>query len=284
MEAKTMLPLHSNTNYSRVPGRTPFILLLLGAVILSLIFPLYLSLFGGVSASHAPKPIPAKPSGTLRVMTYNIRHGEGLDNRVDLERTIGELQKANPDVVALQEVDRYWWRSGMEDQVKKIAASLHMYYEYSPSIQKGFAQYGNALLSRYPLTAPHIYALPGEKEPRSVITVQLDTAHGPVTIAATHLGVSAEDRKRQLPLVTDIVAALPGPKIVMGDFNAGAAGPGMAALLSAVAPIPLIDPMGTVQHGGEIDHILTNLPLSGDAWTQASDASDHIPVISDLRL
>ena len=41
---------------------------------------------------------------TLRILSYNIKHGEGMDKRIGLKRIAGVIAKESPDLVALQEI------------------------------------------------------------------------------------------------------------------------------------------------------------------------------------
>ena len=55
-----------------------------------------------------PKPFADNETSTttaIRVLAYNIKHGRGNDNKVDLARTANVIRRLNPDVVALQEID-----------------------------------------------------------------------------------------------------------------------------------------------------------------------------------
>ena len=52
---------------------------------------------------------------TLRVMTYNIHHGEGLDGRVDTARIAELIKQERADIVALQEVDKGVRRTALRD-------------------------------------------------------------------------------------------------------------------------------------------------------------------------
>ena len=54
----------------------------------------------------------------MRLVTYNIRHSLGQDGRYDLARVVRAVEGA--DVIALQEVERFWPRRGMADQPAEI--------------------------------------------------------------------------------------------------------------------------------------------------------------------
>lgn len=73
------------------------------------------------ACATAPAPAPA-----LRVVSYNIRHGAGMDGRVDLARTAAVLRALSPDLVALQEVDERVKRSGGVDQAQQLGEALGM--------------------------------------------------------------------------------------------------------------------------------------------------------------
>ena len=49
----------------------------------------------------------------MQLVTYNIQYGTGKDGTVDLRRIASEI--ASADVIAMQEVDRFWSRSNMTD-------------------------------------------------------------------------------------------------------------------------------------------------------------------------
>ena len=62
----------------------------------------------------------------MRLVAYNVQYGTGKDGRVDFDRIVDEI--AGADVVAMQEIDRYWSRSGMTDQVQEFTQRLPDYH------------------------------------------------------------------------------------------------------------------------------------------------------------
>ena len=69
----------------------------------------------------------------MQLVTYNIQYGTGKDGAVDLSRIGGEI--ASADVIAMQEVDRFWSRSNMNDQVKEITERFSDYlWVYGPGV------------------------------------------------------------------------------------------------------------------------------------------------------
>lgn len=240
-----------------------------------------------------PRPVPADSSTgpdsgkdrPLQVMTYNIRHAEGMDGRVNPQAVLRDLKVANADVIALQEVDRLQWRSGLQDQARYFAQAMGMRCIYAPAIRHGVSQYGIALLSRYPLESPQIRRLTGGREPRLLLTAKLRLPDRTVTVATTHLSVEAEGRTREWPQLLDALQNGQTPLILLGDFNSPSSSPELQETvhglgLNEIRPKPSSLP--TVAHGGRIDHIFTNLPADRPALVRNSRASDHRPVSASL--
>ncbi|GAH06730.1 unnamed protein product [marine sediment metagenome] len=55
----------------------------------------------------------------MRLVTYNIQYSRGKDDQFDIARVVDAVKDA--DIIALQEVDRFWLRTGMVDQPAEIA-------------------------------------------------------------------------------------------------------------------------------------------------------------------
>ena len=111
----------------------------------------------------------------LRVMTYNIHRGRGVDWKVDLGRTADVIKSFDPDVVALQEVDIGRKRSGRIDQPTELAKRLAMDMVFAPNIEyENGERYGLATLTKLPIRDTRHLRLPihYRSEPRSsLITV-----------------------------------------------------------------------------------------------------------------
>lgn len=155
-----------------------------------------------------------------RIMTYNIRHGVGLDGVLDLERTARVIKAANPDIVILNEVDKGTERSFGVDQADSLGGLLEMSAVFGQSIHYDGGQYGNALLTRYPIIDFHILDLSTDTllEGRSVFISRLDVGGDTLIVLGTHLGLNPEERQEQ---VQSIVKGLPdNTKLILaGDFN-----------------------------------------------------------------
>ena len=116
----------------------------------------------------------------MKLLTYNIQYCKGKDNKVDIKRIINEIKGA--DIIALQELDRFWPRTDNADQVEQITAAMPDYYwVYGPGVDlhadqysvnnKGIRrQFGNLIMSRSPILSSRNHLLPkyGSVDPLSI--------------------------------------------------------------------------------------------------------------------
>lgn len=236
------------------------------------------------------KLFPARNEKFIRVMSFNIRHGEGLSGKVSLEAILEVLKEGDADIIGLQEVDRHLARSGNVDQAAKLASGMGMQWCFSPSLQKGSGEYGNAILSKYPIASERTYFLPGAKERRSVLQADVRIGRKKLVVLNTHLGVTKADREEQVPLLLKIVQSVRCPAVLLGDFNMEADDLLMGTICTEWHKITLRIKAPTLINGQEIDHIITNAAVNGaaatglEAWTLQTQASDHHAVIANIPL
>lgn len=222
-------------------------------------------------------------SGSLRakqlhVGTFNIRHGRGLDGRVDLDRSAAVIRSLDADVIALQEVDRFLERSGHEDQAAVLARLTGYEIGFWPTIENPGSAYGIALAARVPLHSEYL-PLPRleREEPRGVVVA----ASEGVMFLATHLSPLLPARRIQIQTLADRVRATDGPVVVMGDLNATRRelGPLFAAGLGRPGWRPLTSPARFPVR--QIDHLLAGGGARVlERHTIRSRASDHLPVVA----
>ena len=104
---------------------------------------------------------------TLKVISWNIRHGLGIDKIQDLDRICAELKKKEADVIAIQEIDRFAKRSKGIDQVEYIANELGYHSSFAKFFNhKTGGEYGLASFSKYPITNTEVINM----NPRSSTT------------------------------------------------------------------------------------------------------------------
>jgi endonuclease/exonuclease/phosphatase family metal-dependent hydrolase len=202
-----------------------------------------------------PAPGPDQPPIPVRLVTFNIRHGAGHDDRVDLPRLAKVLQAADADVVCLQEVDRYYGkRSEDVDQALLLSRALDTQLAWGPAIDEPRSggrpdrEYGNALLSRLPILVSDVHPLPGTGEPRSALRTLVELDGGTLWVTTTHLSRGdGEARARQLATIAALHTERMAGGVVVGDFNTTPDAPELSALQ----------------------------PLFTDAWELARDREDR---------
>lgn len=180
----------------------------------------------------------AQDGGELRVATYNIHHGEGTDGRVDLDR-VADVLRGN-DIVALNEVDRHNIRTGFADQPSRIASRLGLKYRVFGETRRWllFMQYGNAILSRFPIVSSKNHDLPRLEtlsERRRMLQADILVRGQVVHVFSTHLSLKPAERAKQVERIVEILRRTPGRKILLGDFNAL---PGSAEIRNAAGALP----------------------------------------------
>ena len=166
------------------------------------------------------------PIITVRVVTYNIHHGQGTDGIFDLARIAGLIVRTQPDLVALQEVDERTDRSAGVNQLEVLAQSTGMHAAYGKTMDYGGGEYGVAVLSRWPLLSTDNEPLPSspDREPRTTLTVRVRAGDaGPmIQFTCTHFdqGRDPQDRQAQAEAVNRQQARADVPAILAGDMNA----------------------------------------------------------------
>jgi hypothetical protein len=180
----------------------------------------------------------------------------------------------------------------------------------------GSAMWGNAVLTREPLTdgfatglpraadddlveptgADHPFAgvsygatEPGHREPRCVVGGVTQR----VAVATAHLTyIGRDQRRRQAEALRSVAAGFAAPVVLTGDFNAPLDAPELAGLgdgyvdAFAAAGVATGDPARASCGPSSIDHILVRglTVESCRVVTEAGDASDHWPVVADLHV
>jgi endonuclease/exonuclease/phosphatase family metal-dependent hydrolase len=162
----------------------------------------------------------------MRVLTYNVHSCIGIDQKLAPERIAGVIARADADVVCLQEIDLRRARTRHEDQAALIAEMLGMKFEFHPTIIRESEHFGDAILSRHPMTLKKKATFPPVPNPipnerRGAIWAEIDIRGTTWHVLNTHFGLGREERWLQAQhFISDwIDPLLPGPLVVCGDFN-----------------------------------------------------------------
>jgi endonuclease/exonuclease/phosphatase family metal-dependent hydrolase len=159
----------------------------------------------------------------VKLVSYNIQYGFGADGRYDLERTARVI--AGADVIALQEVERGWRRTGFDDQPELLGQFLpEHYWVYGPAFDMDASfrsedgkivnrrrQFGTMLLSRWPIVWSRLHLLPMRRTiaplntQNPALECMIRTPAGPVRFLSLHLAhIGAEERLEQISFLQDL--------------------------------------------------------------------------------
>lgn len=117
----------------------------------------------------------------LRVMSYNIHYGKGMDGLFSLENIAGVINKSNADIVGLQEISD----SLMADRLGELT-NMHVVFGQSLGKSNG---YGDAILSKLPFEWVNNLSIPSASSSRyqaMAVDIELPNNAGSVRIINTH--------------------------------------------------------------------------------------------------
>lgn len=247
----------------------------------------------GLAAVAAPA---ADPRPTLRVMSYNIHHGEGTDGKLDLDRIAAVITAQKPDLVAVQEVDRNTKRTNQVDQSAVLGKRTGLHAAFARAIDLQGGEYGQAILSRFPIKSVKTHVLPGKpgQETRIAVEVKGEPAGGlpPLTFIGTHFQHdNAATRAEQAAKVNELFGKADGPLILAGDLNAAPDSEPMRTIAKAwafgTAPDKGLLTIPSESPRRQIDYILfrpaDRFRVSEAKVIGEKVASDHRPVFAVLE-
>jgi endonuclease/exonuclease/phosphatase family metal-dependent hydrolase len=272
------------------------------------LLPLATLLATALAATTAAAPAPPAGARTvaaerqLRVATFNIHHGVGLDGVLDLARIAATVERTGAEVVGLQEVDRHWsQRSNFVDQATSLAEQLDMHVAFGANLDLGppapgapRRQFGTAILSTYKIRATTNTLLPRPLggEQRGLLEGQIKVRGIPVRVFNTHLQHDSQvERLAQVGRIRQVLATANESVVLLGDLNATPDTPEIAGLTDL-----LVDAWVTAGVGdgftfdaatphARIDYVMSSgNVVARTAAVVTTDAADHLPVVADLAL
>ncbi|HEY6984901.1 MAG TPA: endonuclease/exonuclease/phosphatase family protein [Rhodanobacteraceae bacterium] len=225
----------------------------------------------------------------LRVATYNLHSGVGVDRRFGPSRIIEVINELHADVVALQEV-----LSPVRgfDVHAHLGAETGLHLATMTTMPLAGGTFGNGLLTRWPMSslAEHDLSV-GTREPRGAIEATIGRGKRRLRVVATHLGLRAAERHQQLARLLAIVRSAPDqPTVLAGDFNITRArarelrehaahfGTSTAlATFPSIAPMLPLDRIFALSGASIVD-------ISAHRSRRARIASDHLPLVATIEL
>lgn len=159
---------------------------------------------------------------TIAIGSYNLHSCVGVDGRRDPARNAAVLHEMQCDIVALQEVDNQPGSAAHAMQLDFISNELGFSAVPGMRLVKRTGEYGNAVLTRFPIVAIRRHDLSySRREPRGAVDVELDVAGSKLRVIAAHLGLRRSERRFQWRrlMVAIAEASLEIPTIVLGDMN-----------------------------------------------------------------
>jgi len=250
------------------------------------------------------RPIrPVVMRDTLRIATYNVHRWQGGNGRAepDVARAGYVISELDADVIALQEVLRPFpdARSGGafavldgDDPLGRLCDELELHLAFAVTRQHRKGQLGNAILSRYPITAISVLDISYSRiERRGALAAHVGDEHRGIGVIATHLSLVDGTRHRQVQSLLEHAALSSGPAVLLGDMNAWRKCKGSLALdasfeLHHNRDWPASFPAGRPMLA--LDRIYTRqaevLEVRHHDSPAARRASDHLPVVAEIRV
>ena len=161
----------------------------------------------------------------LRILSYNIHHAEGVDGKLDVPRIAQVILSVDPNLVALQEVDKNTIRTGKVNQDIELSRLTKMNSVFGSNITFQGGQYGNAILSKFPIIKNKNFLLPNvdSGEQRGLLQSQIQISNKEnVLFFSTHLDHRRSDTERlaSAKAINQIISLdNKSPAILAGDFN-----------------------------------------------------------------
>ncbi|PHN03242.1 endonuclease/exonuclease/phosphatase family protein [Flavilitoribacter nigricans] len=233
-----------------------------------------------------------QPEPDLRILTFNIHHGETYDGKMDLEAMAEVIRSVNPHLVALQEVDVHTSRVNGVSQIEVLAEYCGMNSYFAKALDFGGGEYGNGVLSVYPILSATTRQLPSsaDREQRVAADCRIALPGDTIRFLSTHLDHLSKnpDRPAQARALLEAYHNDPLPSILAGDLNDRPESEALEILQQfwtlSGAPDDFTTPVEKPDR--KIDYILY-APKNGwrviSSQVLSEPVSDHLAVFTVLR-
>jgi len=257
--------------------------------------------FGSGCAKKMAPSATNYQTADLRVLCYNIHHANppSRPGLIDLQAIANVINREQPHLVALQEVDVNTVRSGKtSNQAEELARMTGMKAFFAKAIDYDGGDYGVAILSKLPMEDMKNTNLPTAVgtggEPRTLATAVITLPQGKkILFASTHLDAQRSDTNRllQIKKITDFFQDEKLPVIIAGDFNAVPNSSVInildksftrTCISNCGSTVPVINPIRIIDfiaYSPADKFTVTEHKVIDEKY-----ASDHLPVLSLLKL
>lgn len=196
---------------------------------------LILAMLAGIGCKEkSAQEITAESVGgdTLRILAYNIHHGEGMDLKLDLERIAKLIRDLNPDLVALQEIDSVVTRTEGVNQAEVLGQLTNMQSVFGEFMPYQGGKYGMAAMSKWPIVESTNHRLPDGTEPRSALGLRVTSPKTgrELHFVSIHFYETEAERLAQAEALAAAYEMVDSPVILAGDYNSEPDSPVIAFL------------------------------------------------------
>lgn len=229
----------------------------------------------------------AQAQNTLKLMSYNIKNANGMDNVCNFQRIANVINNTSPDVVAIQEVDSMTNRSGQKYVLGEIAERTQMHGYFAPAIDYDGGKYGIGLLTKQVPLRLQTLPLPGREEARTLILAEFTD----YIYCCTHMSLTEEDRMKSLELVKAFTSSSTKPLFLAGDMNAEPESGFIKELQKDFQILsnpkqhtfPAPDPKETIDYIATLKQNAKGFAVISAKVINEPMASDHRPILVELR-
>ena len=229
----------------------------------------------------------AQAQNTLKLMSYNIKNANGMDNVCNFQRIANVINNTSPDVVAIQEVDSMTNRSGQKYVLGEIAERTQMHGYFASAIDYDGGKYGIGLLTKQVPLRLQTLPLPGREEARTLILAEF----ADYIYCCTHMSLTEEDRMKSLELVKAFTSSSTKPLFLAGDMNAEPESGFIKKLQKDFQVLsnpkqhtfPAPDPKETIDYIATLKQNAKGFAVISAKVINEPMASDHRPILVELR-
>lgn len=229
----------------------------------------------------------AQAQNTLKLMSYNIKNANSMDDVCNFQRIANVINNTSPDVVAIQEVDSMTNRSGQKYVLGEIAERTQMHGYFAPAIDYDGGKYGIGLLTKQVPLRLQSLPLPGREEARTLILAEF----ADYIYCCTHMSLTEEDRMKSLELVKAFTSSSTKPLFLAGDMNAEPESGFIKELQKDFQILsnpkqhtfPAPDPKETIDYIATLKQNAKGFAVISAKVINEPMASDHRPILVELR-